>query len=92
MSRLSSPGHQDRRVELPTGEGRRAGNNQNRYPGSKQVVHAKRCIGRARINMDQHRLAAACYLGVATRHMYADILMRAEHDFGCPEAIRFKPG
>jgi hypothetical protein len=42
--------------------------------------------------MDQHRLAAACYLGVATRHMYADILMRAEHDFGRPEAIRFKPG
>jgi hypothetical protein len=41
--------------------------------------------------MDQHRLAAACHLGVATRHMYPDILMRAEHYFGRPEAIRFKP-
>jgi hypothetical protein len=42
--------------------------------------------------MDQHRLAAACHLGVASRHMYPDILMRAEHDFGRLEAIRFKPG
>jgi hypothetical protein len=42
--------------------------------------------------MDQHRLAAACHLGVATRHMYSDILMRAEYDFGRPKAIRFKPG
>jgi hypothetical protein len=55
-------------------------------------VHAKGCIGRACVNMDKHRLAAACHLGVSARHMNRDILMRTENDFGRTKAIRFKPG
>jgi hypothetical protein len=41
--------------------------------------------------MDEHRLAAACHLGVSARHVYRDILMRTENDFGRPKAVRFKP-
>jgi hypothetical protein len=82
-----------RSLELAkTSEGRRAGNKQNWYPGSKQVVHPKGRIGRACVNMDEHRLAAACHLGVSARHVYRDILMRTENDFGRPKAVRFKPG
>jgi len=55
-------------------------------------MHTKSRICCACVNMNEHSLAAACHLGVSTRHMYRDILMRAENDLGRPEAIGFKSG
>jgi hypothetical protein len=55
-------------------------------------MHTKSRICCACVNMDEHRLAAACHLGVSARHVYRDILMRTENDFGRPKAVCFKPG
>jgi hypothetical protein len=55
-------------------------------------VHAKGRVGCACVDVDKYRLAAACHLGVSARHMYPDILMGAENNFGRSKAFRFKLG
>ena len=58
---------------------RLARHQQHRQAAAKQVVHAHRGIGRARVHMHQHRLAAPGHGGIGARHVDRDVLVRAKN-------------